>query len=471
MTPVVAVVLSGGSGTRLWPLSRKAYPKQFLNLYGDDTMFQQTLERLIGIENLSEIIVVANEEHRFIVAEQMRQCKMKGRILLEPFGKNTAPAIALAALDVLKRHTDAHLIVLSSDHAIEAVEVFTQAVSSAAVLSEDDFLVTFGVTPTAPETGYGYIHTVEKIKNKTGYRVGEFVEKPDKIRAEQMLGEGSYYWNSGMFMFKASLFLNELQHYRSDIHEACHQAVLSEQSDLDFIRFDSKRFESIPSESIDYAVMEHSQKVAMVPYEGMWSDVGSWEALWNISKHDEDENVLIGNVLAQNTHNSYIRSSSKRVAVSGVQGLIIVVTDDAVLVVDKSHSQQVKELVMALKVCDSDIVEKHQEVHRPWGFYTTLDKADRFQVKRIVVKPGEKLSLQMHYHRAEHWIVVQGTANVILGDQTYTLSENQSIHIPLGMKHSLQNPGKIPLELIEVQSGTYLEEDDIVRFKDEYGRA
>lgn len=471
MTPVVAVVLSGGSGTRLWPLSRKAYPKQFLNLYGDDTMFQQTLERLKGIENLSEIIVVANEEHRFIVAEQMRQCKMKGRILLEPFGKNTAPAIALAALDVLKRHTDAHLIVLSSDHAIEAVEVFTQAVSSAAVLSEDDFLVTFGVTPTAPETGYGYIHTAEKIKTNTGYRVGEFVEKPNKIRAEQMLGEGSYYWNSGMFMFKASLFLNELQHYRSDIYEACHQAVLSEQSDLDFIRFDSKRFESIPSESIDYAVMEHSKKVAMVPYEGMWSDVGSWEALWNISKHDEDENVLIGNVLAQNTHNSYIRSSSKRVAVSGVQGLIIVVTDDAVLVVDKSQSQQVKELVMALKVCDSDIVEKHQEVHRPWGFYTTLDKADRFQVKRIVVKPGEKLSLQMHYHRAEHWIVVQGTANVILGDQTYTLSENQSIHIPLGMKHSLQNPGKIPLELIEVQSGTYLEEDDIVRFKDEYGRA
>lgn len=470
MTPVVAVVLSGGSGTRLWPLSRKAYPKQFLNLYGEDTMFQQTLERLKGIEGLREIIIVANEEHRFIVAEQMRQCKMKGRILLEPFGKNTAPAIALAALDVLKRHADAHLLVLSSDHAIESVEVFTQSVDSAAALSEDDFLVTFGVTPSGPETGYGYIHTADKIENKTAYRVGAFVEKPDRATAEQMLCEGSYYWNSGMFMFKASIFLGELKHYRLDIHEACHQAILSEQSDLDFIRFDPKRFESIPSESIDYAVMEHSQKVAMVPYEGMWSDVGSWEALWNISKHDEDENVLIGNVLAKNTYNSYIRSSSKRVAVSGVQGLIIVVTDDAVLVVDKSQSQQVKELVMALKVCDSDIVEKHQEVHRPWGFYTTLDKADRFQVKRIVVKPGQKLSFQMHYHRAEHWIVVQGTANVILGDQTYILSENQSIHIPLGMKHSLQNPGKIPLELIEVQSGTYLEEDDIVRFKDEYGR-
>lgn len=471
MIPIVAVVLSGGSGTRLWPLSRKAYPKQFLNLYGQDTMFQQTLERLKGIEGLSEIIVVANEEHRFIVAEQMRQCGMKGRILLEPFGKNTAPAIALAALDVLNRHEDANLLVLSSDHAIDSVDVFIQSVHSAAVLSNDDFLVTFGVTPTGPETGYGYIHTANKIQNTTGYCVAAFIEKPNKERAQEMLTVGSYYWNSGMFMFKATLFLSELQSYRTDIYEACHQVIVSVQSDLDFIRFDEKHFENIPSESIDYAVMEHSQKVAMIPFEGMWSDVGSWEALWNISEHDESGNVCIGNVVALNTHNSYIRSTSKRVAVSGVEGLIIVVTDDAVLVADKSQSQQVKELVSALRECDIDIVEKHQEVHRPWGFYTTLDKAERFQVKRIVVKPGEKLSFQMHYHRAEHWIVVQGTANVFLGDQTYVLSENQSIHIPLGMKHSLQNPGKIPLEVIEVQSGTYLEEDDIVRFKDEYGRA
>lgn len=471
MIPIVAVVLSGGSGTRLWPLSRKAYPKQFLNLYGEDTMFQQTLERLKKIEGLSEIIVVANEEHRFIVAEQMRQCGMKGRIILEPFGKNTAPAITLAALDVLKRHADAHLLVLSSDHAIESVEIFTQSVYSAAAVSEDNFLVTFGVTPTGPETGYGYIHIADAIVNKKGYHVGAFIEKPNKEVAQQMLNDGGYYWNSGMFIFKATLFLEELQHHRADIYEACHQATLSEQGDLDFIRFDSKRFERIPSESIDYAVMEHSKKVAMIPFEGMWSDVGSWEALWNISERDASENVCIGNVVALNTHNSYIRSTSKRVAVSGVEGLIIVVTDDAVLVADKSQSQQVKELVSELRKCDIDIVEKHQEVHRPWGFYTTLDKAERFQVKRIVVKSGEKLSFQMHYHRAEHWIVVQGTANVFLGDQTYILSENQSIHIPLGMKHSLQNPGKIPLEVIEVQSGTYLEEDDIVRFKDEYGRA
>lgn len=471
MIPIVAVVLSGGSGTRLWPLSRKAYPKQFLNLYGQNTMFQQTLERLKGIEGLSEIIVVANEEHRFIVAEQMRQCGMKGRILLEPFGKNTAPAIALAALDILNRHEDANLLVLSSDHTIDSVDVFIQSVHSAAALSNDNFLVTFGVAPTAPETGYGYIHTADKIKNTAGYCVATFIEKPSKERAQEMLTCDGYYWNSGMFMFKASLFLSELQSYRRDIYEACNQVILSVQSDLDFIRFDEKYFQSIPSESIDYAVMEHSKKVAMIPFEGMWSDVGSWEALWNISEHDESGNVCIGNVVALNTHNSYIRSTSKRVAVSGVAGLIIVVTDDAVLVADKAQSQQVKELVSALRECDINIVEKHQEVHRPWGFYTTLDKAERFQVKRIVVKSGEKLSFQMHYHRAEHWIVVQGTANVFLGDQTYVLSENQSIHIPLGMKHSLQNPGKIPLEVIEVQSGTYLEEDDIVRFKDEYGRA
>ncbi|MDD2266047.1 mannose-1-phosphate guanylyltransferase/mannose-6-phosphate isomerase [Sulfuricurvum sp.] len=471
MIPVVAVVLSGGSGTRLWPLSRKAYPKQFLNLYGEGTMFQQTLERLKGIQGLSEIIVVANEEHRFVVAEQMRQCKIKGRILLEPFGKNTAPAIVLAALDVLKRHSDAHLLVLSSDHAIESVPIFTKAVNSAVTLSNDDFLVTFGVFPTSPETGYGYIRISDPLGAKIGYRVGAFIEKPNQDMAEKMLAQGSHYWNSGMFMFKATLILDELRQFRLDIYETCLQVVSSEENDLDFIRFDSELFESIPSESIDYAVMEHSKKGAMVPYEGMWSDVGSWEALWNISGPDESGNVMIGNVLALKTTNSYIRSSSKRVAVTGVDGLIIVATDDAVLVADKSHSQDVKDLVSALKSCDIDIVEKHQEVHRPWGFYTTLDKADRFQVKRIVVKPGEKLSFQMHYHRAEHWVIVQGTANVTLDDKTYILGENQSIHIPLGMKHSLQNPGKIPLEVIEVQSGTYLEEDDIVRFKDEYGRA
>jgi len=470
MVPVVAVILSGGSGTRLWPLSRKAYPKQFLSLYGKETMFQQTLERLKGVEGLSDIIVVANEEHRFIVAEQMRQCGMKGRILLEPFGKNTAPAIALASLDILKRYPDAHMLVLSSDHAIETVEPFMDAIQSAKRLSDDDLLVTFGVTPSSPETGYGYIRTADAI-GIHGYKVGAFIEKPRKEAAVQMLEQGGHYWNSGMFMFKASVILNELKQYRMDIYQACESAVLSEQQDLDFIRFDAQKFELIPAESIDYAIMEHSKNVSMVPYSGMWSDVGSWDALWNISPRDESGNVLIGNVLALDTHNSYIRSTSKRVAVSGVDGLIVVATDDAVLVADKSQSQQVKDLVNALRECDPNIVDKHQEVHRPWGFYTTLDKADRFQVKRIVVKPGEKLSFQMHYHRAEHWIIVQGTASVLLGDENHILCENQSIHIPLGMKHSLQNPGKIPLEVIEVQSGTYLEEDDIVRYQDEYGRA
>jgi len=470
MIPVVAVVLSGGSGTRLWPLSRKAYPKQFLSLYGKETMFQQTLERLKGVEGLTEIIVVANEEHRFIVAEQMRQYGMKGRILLEPFGKNTAPAIALASLDILKRYSEAHLLVLSSDHAIESVEPFMDAIKSATSLSSDNFLVTFGVKPTTPETGYGYIRTADAISDQ-GYRVGAFIEKPCKEVAQQMLEQGGHYWNSGMFMFKASVILDELKCYRLDIYDECDAAVLSEQQDLDFIRFDTEKFQLIPAESIDYAIMEQSKNVAMVPYIGMWSDVGSWDALWNISQRDASGNVLIGNVLAIDTHDSYIRSTSKRVAVSGVDGLIIVATDDAVLVADKSQSQQVKDLVAALRECDPNIVDKHQEVQRPWGFYTTLDKADRFQVKRIVVNPGEKLSFQMHYHRAEHWIVVQGTANVLLGDENHILSENQSIHIPLAMKHSLQNPGKIPLEVIEVQSGTYLEEDDIVRFQDDYGRA
>lgn len=470
MVPVVAVVLSGGSGTRLWPLSRKAYPKQFLSLYGKETMFQQTLERLKGIEGLSEIIIVANEEHRFIVAEQMRQCGMKGRILLEPFGKNTAPAIALASLDILKRYPEAHMLVLSSDHAMETVEPFIDAIKSAASLSSQDLLVTFGVVPTAPETGYGYIKTAQSI-GEEGYRVGAFIEKPCKEVALQMLEAGGHYWNSGMFMFKVSVVLNELKRYRLDIYNACQDAVLSEQQDLDFIRFDTEKFGLIPAESIDYALMESSQNVAMVPYTGMWSDVGSWDALWNITEKDSSGNVVIGNVLALDTRNSYIRSTSKRIAVSGVEGLIVVATDDAVLVADKSQSQQVKDLVTALRECDPNIIDKHQEVHRPWGFYTTLDKADRFQVKRIVVNPGEKLSFQMHYHRAEHWIVVQGTASVLLGDETHILSENQAIHIPLGMRHSLRNPGKIPLEVIEVQSGTYLEEDDIVRFQDDYGRA
>lgn len=470
MIPIVAVVLSGGSGTRLWPLSRKAYPKQFLNLYGQESMFQQTLERVRNIEGFSDIVVVANEEHRFIVAEQMRQSGVKGRILLEPFGKNTAPAIALAALDIISRYSDAHMLVLSSDHVLETLEIFANAIASATRLSDDNRMVTFGVKPTMPETGYGYIRSAGKIA-QDGYQVQAFIEKPNKEVAEKMLQDGGYYWNSGMFMFKASVILEELKQYRLDIYEACKQTVGSERNDLDFIRFESEQFAAIPAESIDYAVMEHSQNVAMVPFEGMWNDVGSWEALWNISEKDEAGNVIIGNAVLLDTRDSYVHSMSKYIAVSGIENAVIVATDDAVLVADKTHSQRVKELVSLLKERDPNIVDKHQEVHRPWGFYTTLDKAERFQVKRIVVKPGEKLSFQMHYHRAEHWIIVQGTANVLLGEDNYVLTENQSIHIPLGVKHSLQNPGKIPLEVIEVQSGTYLEEDDIVRFQDEYGRA
>lgn len=470
MIPIVAVVLSGGSGTRLWPLSRKSFPKQFLNLYGEETMFQQTLKRIGTVSDVCETVIVSNEEHRFIVAEQLRQAKTTGRILLEPSGKNTAPAIALSALDALRRYEDVHLVVVSSDHAIELSDVFEKAVASAVALSARSMLVTFGIVPSAPETGYGYIKAGDALEGE-GFRVEQFIEKPCKEAAEAMITQGGYFWNSGMFVFRASVFLSELRRLRPDIYEACENAVETQSSDLDFIRFDRECFEAIPAESVDYAVMERSENVAVVPFGGMWSDIGSWDALWNISEKDTQGNVTMGNVLALNTYNSYLRSTSKHLAVAGIDNLIVIATEDAVLVADKSQSQQVKELVNALKERDADIVEKHLEVHRPWGFYTTLDKAERFQVKRIVVKPGEKLSFQMHYHRAEHWIVVQGTANVLLGDESYVLCENQSIHIPLGVKHSLQNPGKIPLEVIEVQSGSYLEEDDIVRFQDQYGRA
>ncbi len=469
MKPIVAVILSGGSGTRLWPLSRKAYPKQFLTLNGEGTMFQQTIRRVQQIEGLSEVIVVANEEHRFIVAEQLRQSGKKGRILLEPEGKNTAPAIAMAAMDVLERYDDAHLIVLSSDHVMDANGIFVDAVEAAVGLSERSMLVTFGIVPTAPETGYGYIQGSESIGER-GFRVKRFIEKPPREVAETMLEEGGYYWNSGMFVFRASRIVEELRTHRPDIHEACERTGRTASPDLDFIRYDRERFALIPSESIDYAVMERSENVAVIPYAGKWSDVGSWDALWNISSKDAEGNVFIGKVSAIDTRDSYVRSTSKHVAVAGLEAAVVIVTEDAVLVADKSHAQQVKELVNLLRQSDPDVVEKHQEVHRPWGSYMTLDRADRFQVKRLFVKPGEKLSFQMHYHRAEHWIVVQGTASVVLDEETYILSENQSIHIPLGVKHSLQNPGKIPLEVIEVQSGTYLGEDDIVRFRDEYGR-
>lgn len=468
MIPTVAVILSGGSGTRLWPLSRKSFPKQFLNLFGEGTMFQQTIDRVKDITDLHEIMIISNDEHRFIVAEQLRLSQVKGRILLEPSGKNTAPAIALAALDAIKRHGDAYLVVVSSDHVIESSDVFTCAVESAIALSEKSMLVTFGIVPHSPETGYGYIKASDMVGN--GYRVDHFIEKPQHDIAQKMIDEGNHYWNSGMFVFKASDILLELKSFRPDIVEACESAIESESNDLDFIRFDSQKFDQIPSESIDYAVMEYSKNVAVIPFSGMWSDIGSWDALWSISEKDKDGNMMIGDVIALNTKNSYLRSNSKSLAVAGVEEIIVVVTDDAVLVSNKTHTQQVKDLVNQLKLTNRDIVEKHQEVHRPWGFYTTLDKAERFQVKRIVVKPGEKLSFQMHYHRAEHWIIVQGTANVLLGEESYIVSENQSIHIPLGVKHSLQNPGKISLEVIEVQSGTYLEEDDIVRFQDEYGR-
>ena len=474
LTPVI---LSGGAGTRLWPLSRELYPKQLLALTGERTMLQQTALRLAGIPATGPV-VVCNEAHRFLVAEQLRQLKVDPRaMVLEPAGRNTAPAIALAALAALKRAAtdtvdpDPTLLVLPADHVIRDVPAFQQAVRVAQTAAAEGKLVTFGIVPNTPEVGYGYIQMGAVAGQLAGIRqIARFVEKPPLERAKEFLKSGDYLWNSGMFMFRASRYLQELERFAPQIAKVCRSAFDNAQTDLDFVRVDAKTFEQCPSDSIDYAVMEKTSDAVVVPLDAGWSDVGSWAALHEASNADGHGNVSRGDVISEDSDGCYLYSESRLVAAVGLSNHVVVETKDAVLVAPKSRVQDVKKLVARLKEAGRYEHSLHREVFRPWGSYDSIENGDRFQVKRLKVKPGATLSLQMHHHRAEHWIVVSGTARITRGEEVFLLEENQSTYIPIGVKHRIENPGMIPLHIIEVQSGSYLGEDDIVRFDDRYGR-
>ena len=470
MPQIIPVLLSGGSGTRLWPLSRETHPKQFQPLVGEQSLLQATWQRLAGLEGAAAPIVVANEEHRFMVAEQLRQLGVTpAALLLEPMGRNTAPAIAAAALQAQAGGDDPLLLVLPSDHVIRDEAGFRAAVLAAAPAAEAGQLVTFGIVPTGPETGYGYIKSAAFLK--AGVRgVERFVEKPDLATAQAYVASGDYFWNSGMFLFRASRYLAELAAFAPAILAAAKAALAGAKRDADFLRLDRAAFEACPSDSIDYAVMEKTSHAAVLPIDVGWSDVGSWSALWEIADQDPDGNAHHGDVLAIDCRNTLAWGGRRLVSLLGLQDVIVVDTDDALLVAAKDQVQKVKEIVSTLKTQGRSQASVHRKVYRPWGSYDGIDSGDRFQVKRIVVKPGAALSLQMHHHRAEHWIVVSGSARVTCDDRVFLLAENQSTYIPLGSKHRLENPGKVPLELIEVQSGSYLGEDDIVRFEDVYGR-
>ncbi|TFH92984.1 mannose-1-phosphate guanylyltransferase/mannose-6-phosphate isomerase [Vibrio ouci] len=469
---ILPVIMAGGTGSRLWPLSRELYPKQFLTVEGEQSMLQQTVARLTGIECFNPLII-CNEEHRFIAAEQLRVGGYEhSGIILEPMGRNTAPAIALAALQAMfhvELGGDPTLLVLAADHIIENEMAFASSVKTALPFAESGKLVTFGIVPESPETGYGYIKAGRQ--DKSAFVVSEFVEKPDLDTAKEYLQSQEYYWNSGMFLFKASRYLEELEKSAPEILSICRRAIESPRQDQEFVRVDKAIFEDCPSDSIDYAVMEKTTSAIVVPMDAGWSDVGSFSALWDISGKDESNNVVKGDVITVNSSNNYIVSENKLVASVGVDNLVIVETKDALLVAKKDRVQDVKLVVEELKAAARTEHELHREVYRPWGKYDSIDHGLRDQVKRITVKPGEKLSIQKHHHRAEHWIVVSGTASVQIGDKTRLVTENESVYIPLGTIHALENPGKIPLEMIEVQTGSYLGEDDIVRFEDRYGRS
>lgn len=464
------VIMAGGSGTRLWPLSRQLNPKQFLPLVDADlTMLQATIKRLDGLEHAVPRLI-CNESHRFLAAEQLRQLGLEeANIILEPVGRNTAPAIALAALQALTEHEDPILLVLAADHLIQDMDAFHQSIAKAQVLAEAGKLVTFAIAPTHPETGYGYLQMGSPV-GEGGFKVNRFVEKPNLQTAEQYLSDGGYFWNSGMFMFRASRYLQELERFQPKIVSVCREALAGGQQDMHFTRVDSSIFVTSPDDSIDYAVMEKTSDAVMVPLDAGWSDIGSWSALWDAGEKNSEGNLFKGDVLSENTSGSYVHATHRLVTTVGVTDLIIVETKDAVLVAHKDQVQDVKKIVDQLKGSKRQEHANHREVYRPWGVYDSIDIGERYQVKRITVKPGEKLSVQMHHHRAEHWIVVSGTARVTNGEKTYLVTENQSTYIPIGQIHALENPGMIPLELIEVQSGSYLGEDDIVRFEDIYGR-
>lgn len=462
---LLPIIMAGGSGTRLWPLSRQLNPKQFLPLTGGQTMLQETIARLHGIEHAPPCLI-CNEQHRFLAAEQLRQMDLEeAAIILEPVGRNTAPAIALGALQAVADGADPVLFVLAADHLIRDVPAFHRAIAQALPLAEAGKLVTFGIAPTHPETGYGYIQ-----RGAAPFSMSRFVEKPDLETAKAYLSSGDYCWNSGMFMFRASRYLEELAKFQPAMLQACREALAKGAKDLLFVRVDQAAFEACPADSIDYAVMEKTDSAAMVVLDAGWSDIGSWSALWEVSPKDAQGNTLKGDVLLQQTRDTLVHASHRLVAVVGVQDLVIVETKDAVMVAHKDKVQDVKLIVDQIKRQGRGEHFNHREVYRPWGHYDSVDSGTRYQVKHITVKPGGKLSVQMHHHRAEHWIVVSGTAKVTNGDSTFLVTENQSTYIPIGQVHALENPGKVPLELIEVQSGGYLGEDDIVRFEDRYGR-
>lgn len=487
-TPVLIqpVVLSGGSGTRLWPLSREKYPKQLLNLIGEDSLLQATVRRVQGTPGieLAPPMVVCNEEYRFVIAEQLRLLGQSGTVVLEPFGKNTAPALTLAALSASQNQTDPVLLVMPADHVITDVSAFQKVVSQGAALAAKGAVVTFGILPDAPETGYGYIQSgaaYADAGDADASVIARFVEKPDLMTAQSYLAEGSYLWNSGLFMMRSSVWLSAMGVCRPDILQACQSAWNQGKADDEFVRVGREAFAECPSDSIDYAVMERLTAAenpnaatlppgVVLPLQAGWSDVGAWDALWQVLPKDSHGNVSQGDVLLQDCENTLALSEGRLIACVGVSDLVVVETADAILVSHKDKTQHVKKIVDTLKAQGRPESSIHRKVFRPWGWYDGVDAGERFQVKRIVVKPGGTLSLQMHHHRAEHWIVVSGTARVTCGEKIFLLSENQSTFIPLGTTHRLENPGRVALEMIEVQSGSYLGEDDIVRFEDLYGR-
>ena len=470
---IYPVILSGGSGTRLWPMSRTLYPKQLLRLLGDDSLLQQTVRRVADRDRFAAPLLVANEEHRFIIAEQLREIDTAPRaLLLEPVGRNTAPAACVAALALAETEPDALMLLLASDHAIEDAAAFLSAVDRATQAARAGALVCIGVTPDRPETGYGYIRRGTALEGIEGaFAVGKFVEKPDAARAQKYLASGEYFWNSSIFLFPAQLYLDELERFCPDMVAACRRAFAEAQHDPDFTRLGKDAFSACKGDSIDYAVMERTRRAAFVPVAMGWSDVGSWDALWEISAKDAAGNSVAGNVVAEDTRNCYLRSEAGLVAAIGIEDLVVVATADAVMLAPRDRTQEVKQLVARLVSEGREEAEALPTVHRPWGTYRSLHHGHRVQVKHIMVNPGGQLSLQLHHHRAEHWVVVHGTARVRRGDEEMMLTENESTYIPLGTPHRLENPGKIPLHLIEVQSGSYLGEDDIIRLEDSYGRS
>ena len=465
---ITPVILSGGSGTRLWPLSRKLHPKQFINLVNDTTLFQDTILRLPT--NVADPLVICNEEHRFLAAEQLRQIDRESNgIILEPIGKNTAPAIALAALKFINNGKDPLLLVLSADHLIQNIDAFHKSIEVAEKLAENNKLVTFGIVPDKAETGYGYIKA--DIDNTADYyNIQSFTEKPNQEDAQKYLDSGNYLWNSGMFMFKASIYLQELEKFEPEILTSCKKSCQTEYKDKDFIRLNNDEFRQCPEQSVDYAVMEYTKDGVVVPLDADWSDIGSWNALWDAKNKDKKGNVSEGDVILDDVKNTYTYSSNRLVSVIGISDLVIVDTQDALLVADKKYSQNIKNIVNQLKKSNRSEADNHRKVFRPWGYYDSIDADNGFQVKRILVNPGAKLSLQKHGHRAEHWVVVKGVAKVTCGDKIFLLKENQSTYIPKGTIHRLENQEEIPLEIIEIQTGDYLGEDDIIRLEDDYQR-